>query len=90
MAIDTDKIAAITGIAFAPGDDIIISTIKGDKYVRLLRNGFYINIISALAKDADWLQITPGDNIFDFTTDSAETKTNLMVTFSYRKAYGGV
>lgn len=31
MAIDTDKIAAITGIAFAPGDDIIISTIKGDQ-----------------------------------------------------------
>ena len=90
MAIDTDKITAITGTAFAPGDDIIISTIKGDKYVRLLRNGFYTNIISALAKDADWLQITPGDNIFDFTTDSAETKTNLMVTFSYRKAYGGV
>lgn len=90
MSIDTDKILTITGQAFNVGDDIIISTIKGDKYVRLLRNGAYTNIIGALSKDSDWFQITPGDNIFDFTTDSKESKKNLMVMFSYRKAYGGI
>lgn len=88
MKIDTNKIAAITGIAPMQGDDIIISTIKGDKYVRLLRNGAYTNIIAALNKDADWFQLTNGRNTFSFTADRGEN--NLIITFNYRNAYGGV
>lgn len=88
MAIDTAKVATIAGQALAQGDDIIISTIKGEKYMRLLRNGAYTNIIAALNKDADWFQLTNGLNEFSFTADTGEN--NLVITFSYRNAYGGV
>lgn len=88
MKIDTDKIAAITGKALTHGDDIIISTVKGNKYVQLLRNGAYTNIIAALNKDADWFQLTNGRNVFSFTAETGEK--NLIITFNYRNAYGGV
>lgn len=88
MVIDTAKVATIAGQALTQGDDIIISTIKGEKYMRLLRNGAYTNIIAALNKDADWFQLTNGRNEFSFTADTGEN--NLVITFSYRNAYGGV
>lgn len=88
MAILTDKIQTITGLAFHAGDDIEISTFKGNKYIRLLRNGRYTNIIAALDKNADWFQLSVGDNIFDYQAE--EGSDNLLITFAYRNAYGGV
>lgn len=88
MEIDTDKVATIAGKALMQGDDILISTVKGNKYMRLLRNGAYTNIIAALNKDADWFQLSNGRNEFSFTAKTGEK--NLVVTFNYRNAYGGV
>lgn len=88
MAINTDKIEAVTGRPLMAGDDLIISTIGGSKYCRLFRNGKYTNLISAIDKNADWFQITNGDNIFSFDADVGVK--NLMLTFVYRNAYGGV
>lgn len=88
LFIDTDKIETITGKPFGAGDDIQISTIKGDLYVRLLREGVYTNIIAALGKGADFLQLTNGDNIFAVTAEEGDD--NLVVTFRYNNAYGGV
>lgn len=88
MKIDTERIRKLTGTAFGSADDIVISTVPGDKYCRLLRNGQYTNIISAINKDADWFTLVHGDNIFAFTADVGETK--MTITFSYRNAYGGV
>lgn len=44
MRIDTDKLEKLTGSGMVAGDEIIISTIKGDKSITLLRNGIYTNI----------------------------------------------
>lgn len=88
ISIDTNKIFSLTGQLFGKGDDIIISTYKGNKYVHLLRDGVYTNIIGAVDKFADWFQISSGDNLFAFTADYGEN--NLIVTFSYRNAYGGI
>ena len=89
LEIDTARITALTGQPFGAGDTIIISTIRGNRYAQLLRDGLYTNIISALDKNSDWFQISNGDNLFAFTTDEEE-ETNLMITFSYRNAYGGI
>lgn len=88
IKINTDKIALVTGKSFDSGDDIILSTIKGNKYCHLLRNGVRTNIISAINKDADWFQVSTGENIFSFTAKTGER--NLIVSFVYRNAYGGV
>lgn len=88
IKIDVEKITRITGQLVGAGDDIIISTVKKNKYVRLLRQGKETNIISCINKDADWFQLSKGPNTFTFTADSGEN--NLIVTFSYRTAYGGI
>lgn len=88
MTIDATKIAAITGAALGVGEDILVSTVSGDKYVRLLRDGKYYNILSCVAKNSDWFVLTPGWNAFDFSADDGEG--NIMISFYYKNAYGGV
>lgn len=88
MKIDTNKIMRLTGIHFGQGDDIEINTKIGEKYIRLLHEGKYYNIISCIEKDADWFQITNGVNTFAFTADYGEN--NLELTFTYRNAYSGI
>ena len=88
IEIDTDKLKSITGAAFKAGEDILISTVRGNKYVRLLRNGEYTNIIGVIGKNTDWFQLSPGDNLFAY---SAKTGQNsLMIDFTYYNAYGGI
>lgn len=88
LTIHTDQVERITGKPFGKGDDIIVSTVQGEKYVRLRRKGLYTNLISAWDKNGTWLTLTNGDNIFTFT--ATEGEKNLQVTFTYRNAYGGI
>lgn len=88
MRIDTNKIARLTDIQFDLGDEIYINTKIGSKSIQLLHDGKFYNIISCINKDADWFQITSGDNIFTFVAESGEN--NVMMTFKYRNAYFGM
>lgn len=88
IIIDTAKIQQLTGQVFGAGDELLISTVTGDKYVRLLREGKTTNVIGAVNKDSDWFQLTPGINIFDF--DARTGAENAMLTITYRTAWGGV
>lgn len=88
IKIDLSKVKGLTGVDYGSGDDIIISTVSGDKYVQVLHNGKYYNAIGIIDKLANWFQLTVGKNIFNFTvTDGVE---NLSITFEYRNAYGGI
>ena len=51
------------------GDDVVISTVKGEKYIRLLRNGMYSNILNKIDKNADWFLLSKGDNSFAYTAE---------------------
>lgn len=88
IKIDLDRIKTLIGREYSNGDDIIISTVSGDKYVQVLHDGKYTNAISAIEKLADWFQISVGKNIFNFTVK--EGISNIAMTFSYRNAYGGI
>lgn len=88
MKIDTGKIAKLTNAAVGLGDDILISTKRGNRYARLLRNGVYTNVISAIDKDADWMQLSVGENTFAFSSETGDT--NIVMTLTYRTAFGGV
>lgn len=88
IVINTDMIKTVTGEGLHKGDDLLISTVRGDRYCRLLRNGVSTNIIGALGRDTDWFQITNGDNPFGFTAETGDN--NISVTFSYQNAYVGV
>lgn len=88
MKIDLSKVKTLIGRDYGNGDDIVISTVSGDKYVRVLHDGKYTNAIAAIEKLADWFTISVGKNIFNFTVPKGIE--NLVMTFSYRNAYGGI
>ena len=88
MLILTDKIEAMTGTPFGEGDNIEISTVSGNRYVRLLRGGSYTNIINALDLNSSWITLNAGMNTISF---SAETGVDdLEFKVDYRTAYQGV
>lgn len=67
MKIDTTRLAALTGSGIIAGDQIFISTSRGEKSIYLFRDGVYINILNSLDKDVDWIHLVKGDNLCSFT-----------------------
>lgn len=65
--IDSALLIAQTGDDIHEGDEIRISTVKGDKYARLIRDGQTINILNVLGDDPAWFQLERGDNLFAYT-----------------------
>ena len=88
MKIDTDKLIALTGQPIIMGDFIFISTIKGDKSIQLLREGVYYNIINCLDRDATWMFLRKGDNVFAF--DAEEGGANLFFRIINQVIYQGI
>lgn len=88
MKIDTDKLIAMTGQPIINGDSIFISTIKGDKSIQLLREGVYYNIINCLDRDATWMFLRKGDNVFAF--DAKEGSSNLYFRIINQVIYQGI
>lgn len=86
--IDTDKLVSLTGSGIITGDTINISTIKGDKYIELLRNGRSINILNCVDKSADWFTLSKGDNIFAYT--AGEGMENLEFSMENRSVFEGI
>lgn len=88
MRIDTDKIKTLTGKEFSTGDDIIITTTRGNKKVLLLREGHYTNILNCVDRGCDWLRLEKGDNIFAYTADEGSEELYFMIENDI--AYEGV
>ena len=56
-------------VELVKGDDIIISTVKGDKYVHKLQDGVETNALNCIDRDADWFLLSKGDNLFAYTAE---------------------
>lgn len=79
MKINTSLIA---------GDDVIISTVKGEKRIQLLREGVYSNIINNLDRYSNWFQLTKGDNLFSYMAETGSD--NLEFRIEHKTVYEGV
>lgn len=88
MTIDTDRLEAIIGSGIEFGDDIIISTVKGNKYAIFQRDGVQTNILNCLDRNSEWFQLTKGDNLFAYTAEVGNE--NLQFKIENRVAYEGV
>jgi len=88
IEIDTDRLLDMTGEGIHFGDDIIISTVKGNKYAILIRDGETINILNCLSKYLDWIQLSRGDNIFTCVAESGVE--NLLFKIENQIAYEGI
>lgn len=75
---------------FRKGDEIELSTVKGDKYCHLLSGGRRVSILDSVSA-TDWLYISTGRNVFTYLIDnssSAYDKCNILI--KYKKYYEGV
>ena len=88
LAIETDKLAALTGSGIIAGDTITITTMKGRKGITLLRNGKVINILNCLKKGSNWFTLAKGDNIFAYTAETGSS--NLQFRMENKIIYDGV
>ena len=79
MILDSDILVALTGFGFDAGDEVIISTIKGEKYVTLIRNGESINILNVLGPESNWFTLETGDNVFYYTADSGASNAQFRI-----------
>lgn len=86
--IDTDRLKTMTGSELIQGDEVTISTVKGDKYVTLLREGEEYNILNCMDRQSTWLTLTQGDNIIGYTADDGGS--NLQFRIENRIVYEGV
>ena len=68
------------------GDVVTISTVPGDKYVRLTRAGNTTDIVYAMAPTSNWLQFFKGANKFRAYAPGAA----VPFTITYTKRYGGL
>lgn len=64
MRLSSEQLTKLIGSGFKRGDSIYISTIRGNKYVQLMRGGTVTNILNAYDKNGTWLQLRKGDNYF--------------------------
>ena len=94
MVISVDNIAFVRDDDFdglRAGDEIIITTSRGEKSITLLANGGSYNAINCLSRKSgypDWFQLIPGSNIFTYRVDSGSG--NLEFSIEYKTAYEGV
>lgn len=92
MTFNDERIKTITGDYIKQGDDIIISTVRGNKSCKLQRAGSEYNILNSLNRDADWFTVRKGDNQFAFTADDSEVSNPLNLIFNIESTikYEGV
>ena len=84
---DTNEVMKIN-IEMQAGDLIQVSTVKGNKYVRMVRAGVTTNIINRLDKYPVWFQLPPGETDFTYECDSGTEF--LTVTFTVQNLFEGV
>ena len=75
---------------FAAGDKVIISTVKGQKGIHLIRDGEESNIFGALQAGSTFVQLGVGDNYFGYLIDAGENDDQVYITFRYYNLYRGV
>lgn len=88
MRINDEKLRKLMGTGIQAGDEIKIVTSRGLKGITMLRGGIITNILNALDKPINWLQLSKGDNVFAYTATSG--LTNLQFRIENKVVYEGV
>ena len=88
MRINDDKLKNLIGSGIQAGDEITITTSRGEKGIYMLRSGVITNILNALEKPSKWFQLWKGDNTFAYTASAG--LTNLQFRIENKVIYEGV
>ena len=79
------------GYGLRVGDELIISTVPGNKYAKVKRGGTTINAFAYVDLLPDWLMLQKGDNIIHIEVNSlVDNMPNVYITMEYPILYAGV
>lgn len=70
----------------AAGDILTVSSVRGDKYARLLSGGVETSVLYAVSPQSAWLELQPGDNDLRIYADGAPVPYKI----TYTNKYGGL
>lgn len=70
------------------GDVITINTTRGNKYIRMYKDGATQNIINDMDENSQWISLAIGENSFTYGAEYGAE--NITVRIEYRNQYGGV
>jgi len=76
--------------SFIENDKLIINTNKGEKSVKLIRNGVTTNLLSKIARGSTFFVLDPGDNLFNYLADNGDHNEIVFILFRYNTIYRGV
>lgn len=88
LEIDTEALKRISGGPLKFADLILVSTVPGDKYAYLIRNGDEIDIMNAITKNSDWPKIYAGENTFAYAAERGIEFLEFQI--HYKIAYTGL
>lgn len=88
MRINDEKLKSLMGSGIQAGDEITITTSRGEKGIYILRRGVTTNILNSLEKPIKWFQLSKGDNTFAYTASAG--LTNLQFRIENKVIYEGV
>ena len=75
---------------FEDGDRISITTLKGQKSIRLTRSGEIINIFGAVQPGSTFLQLANGANEFGYSINNGDKDEFVFIKFRYYNLFRGV
>lgn len=75
---------------FYSGDAVMISTLRGQKKISIVRGGEILNGFYTLADGSVFWQIVPGENIIQYAIDGTASSVNARLLFEYKSLYRGV
>lgn len=85
VSIDISKISN----GLSAGDEIIICTVSGSKYVKLKHNGVMTNILNSATIQNQWIIVDHGNNNFRFEVNDL-TVASWMIKFNYSPLFEGI
>ena len=80
----------ILNYEFLQNDKVVIDTNKGNKSIKLIRNGKTINLFAAMSNDSTFFQLNIGDNFFSYLVDDGANDDDVHILFKHYTLYGGV
>ena len=75
---------------FQSGDRVFINTNKGQKSVKLVRNGETSNLFSSVQQGSVFFQLNSGDNLFSYLVDDGDNNADVFIYFKHYNTYRGV
>lgn len=88
ISLNDQKLIDLTGQGIEYGDQIIITSDRGNKKITLFRDGESINILNILERPIAWLKLSKGENNFAYTTTYG--MSNVQFSIEHRVLYEGV